>query len=127
MGSGWQLSASWQYHTGWPFTDQTLDVRVAVAPDGAERVDVLERGFGPLNALRLPPYHRLDLRVTRSLEIGRSRLEIYLDVFNAYDRMNLRGWEWLLRPNGDGTFRAVRDTGAEQLPLMPTLGFRWVF
>ena len=127
MGPDWQLSASWHYHTGWPFTDQTLRVRVAEDPDVGDDVEVLEWTFGALNGLRLPSYHRLDLRLTRAFEMSGSRLEVFLDVFNAYNRMNLRGWQWLLRPNGDGTFRTIRDTGAEQLPMMPTLGFRWVF
>jgi hypothetical protein len=127
FGSSWQLSGSWQYHTGWPFTDQMLDVVVAQAPEGPESIDVLRRGFGELNADRLPAYHRLDLRVTRAFTFERSRLELFLDVFNVYDRTNLRGWQWSLRSNGDGSYRAVKDTGEEQLPIMPTIGFRWVF
>lgn len=127
IGSDWQLSGSWQYHTGWPFTDQILDLVVAQGPDGVESVDVVRRGFGELNADRLPAYHRLDLRLTRAFTLGRSRLELFLDVFNAYDRTNLRGWQWSLRRNRDGSYRAVKDTGEEQLPIMPTLGFRWMF
>ncbi len=127
IGENWQLSSSWQYHTGWPFTDQVLDLVVTPDPDGNESVNVVRRGFGELNADRLPPYHRLDLRLTRTFTFERSRLELFLDVFNAYDRTNLRGWQWHLRPAGDGSFRAVKDTGEEQLPIMPTLGFRWVF
>ncbi|MEQ9400675.1 MAG: TonB-dependent receptor [Longimicrobiales bacterium] len=127
LGGAWQLSGAWQYHTGWPFTEQFLDVVVTEGIDGVEEVEVVRRGFGTLNAGRLPAYHRLDLRVTRRFQMDRSLLEVYLDVFNAYNRTNLRGWEWRLRDHGDGTFGAQRDPGEEQLPLMPTLGVRWVF
>ena len=123
---GWQLSGSWQYHTGWPFTEQILDVVVAESEDGSQLVDVIERGFGPINEGRLPAYHRLDLRMTRAFRFERSTLEVFLDVFNVYDRINLRGYEWFLQEQG-GVLRAARDSGEEQLPRLPTLGVRWVF
>lgn len=126
MGDRWQLSGSWQYHTGWPFTEQTLRLVVLPGSDGQE-VEIQDRGFGAYNAERLPAYHRLDLRMTRAFDFRASRLEVFLDVFNAYARTNLRGYEWYLTGNGRGGFTAARDAGEELLPIMPTLGFRWVF
>lgn len=125
-GRNWQLSGSWQYHTGWPFTNQILDVLPVEAEDGTQTVNILQRGFGPLNDNRLPPYHRMDLRATRAFRFERSTLELFLDVFNVYDRTNLRGYEWFLEDQG-GILRAVRDSGEEQLPRLPTVGLRWVF
>jgi hypothetical protein len=126
FGGSWQLSGAWSYHTGWPFTEQYLDLEVGLSEDGAEQVEVIRRGFGPYNADRLPSYHRLDLRLTRAWELGSSRLEVFLDVFNAYDRTNLRGYQWYLNRSG-GRVWAERTTGEEQLPILPTLGMRWVF
>ena len=126
LGPDWQISSSWSYHTGWPFTEQFLDLELGLSEDGTEEINVIRRGFGAINAGRLPSYHRLDLRFTRAFTLDRSRLEVFLDVFNAYNRTNLRGYEWYLRPTGNG-YRAARDSGEEQLPILPTLGFRWVF
>lgn len=126
VNPAWQISASWQYHTGWPYTEQMLEV-VVTSSEGGDTVELNRRGFGQYNAHRLPPYHRLDLRVTRAVELRTSRLELFLDVFNAYDRTNLRGYEWYLQHVGGGHFVAAREAGEEQLPIMPTLGFRWVF
>jgi hypothetical protein len=127
LGGAWQFSGVWHYHTGWPFTEQVLDVQVGTGPDGGQTLDVIRRGFGTYNGERLPPYHRLDVRVTRNFDFQSSRLEVFLDVFNAYDRTNLRGYAWGLRGTPTGRFSAVRESGEEQLPMMPTLGFRWVF
>ncbi len=127
IGRSWQVSGLWHYHTGWPFTGQTLDVRLTDPGDGGQQVEILQRGFEAYNAERLPPYHRLDVRVTRNFELRRSRLEVFLDVFNAYNRINLRGYEWVLGEVAPGRFSALRDTGEEQLPILPTLGLRWVF
>lgn len=126
LGGAWQLSGSWQYHTGWPFTRQILDIEATLSEDGTEEVSILRRGFGPLNAERLPAYHRLDLRLTRAFELQRSHLEVYLDVFNAYNRTNLRGYYYYLQPTAYG-FETRHEPGEEQLPILPTLGFRWIF
>ncbi len=126
LGDRWQVSGTWQLHTGWPYTAQYLDLVVDEGGEGEPTVELVRREFGPLNAQRLPPYHRLDVRVTRGFVVRRSRLEVFLDVFNAYNRTNLRGYEWTLRKRGD-LYSVRRETGEEQLPILPTLGFRWVF
>ncbi len=127
-GKEWQFSGSWQYRTGWPITESFLEVVVTELGDTGEQAQIIRRGFGPPNAGRLPPYHRLDLRVTRNIEVGRSRLEIFLDVFNAYNRENIRSYRYsLLDPDGDGLYTTRRGPGEELLPIMPTLGLRWVF
>jgi hypothetical protein len=122
----WQISASWQLHTGWPFTHQQLDATVIPNSNGGPARLQVTRRFGPINAERLPTYHRLDLRATRTFSIGDGGLEVYLDVFNAYDRMNLRGYEYGLRRNGN-VFTTSRSAGEGQFPLLPTLGARWTF
>ena len=126
LGRWWQFSASWQYHTGWPATNQILEVIVPEDTSG-EWPRIAQRGFAPLNRERLSPYHRLDLRVMRGFGMGRSRLDLFLDVFNVYGRINYRGFRYNLVPSGTTTWRAERRMGEELLPRMPTVGFRWVF
>jgi hypothetical protein len=122
----WQLSASWQLHTGWPFTDQSLDATLVPNVSGPPTLRVTRR-FGPLNAERLPTYHRLDLRMTRTWAVGDGQFELYLDVFNAYDRQNLRGYSYGLARNSSGGFTTTRGPGEGQFPLLPTVGVRWTF
>jgi hypothetical protein len=86
----------------------------------------VRREFGPLNARRLPAYHRLDVRVTRAFEVRGSRLELFADLFNAYDRANVRGYAYNLHRDGS-RWTTTRDVGEELLPILPTVGFRWVF
>jgi outer membrane receptor protein involved in Fe transport len=127
-GRRWQISGSWRYHSGWPITPQTMWVVGVPSADTGERTNLIQRSFGPLNGQRLPPYHRLDLRLTRNVELHRGRLEIFLDIFNVYNRENIRNFQYsLLDPEGDGDFITRRDPGQALLPIMPTFGFRWVF
>lgn len=82
--------------------------------------------FGPINGARLPPYHRLDLRVTRQFRLGRGRLQTFLDLFNVYNRTNLRSYDYRLRGQ-PGQLRVERVAGEELLPLLPSIGVRWEF
>ncbi len=53
-------------------------------------------------------------------------LQVYLDVFNLYDRTNLRGYAFLPEVTR-GRFSVRRVPGEEMLPILPTLGIRWEF
>jgi len=125
QGRSWQLSASWQYHTGWPATEQILEMVVPADATGAA-TRIVQRGFGPLNGERLPDYHRLDARGTKSFGVGRGRVEVFVDVFNVYNRINLRGFAYHLTRLGK-SWVSKRTPGEQLLPRLPTLGFRWVF
>lgn len=66
--------------------------------------------------------------MTRNFDIGRSRLELFLDIFNVYNRENIRSYLYsLIDPDGDGLYTVRREPGLTLLPMMPTLGLRWVF
>lgn len=128
LGSKWHVSGSWQYHTGWPYTEPFLDVDPVLDDGGQVTGAIVRRAYGPLNALRLPAYHRLDVRFTRAFVFRRSNLEIYLDLFNAYNRKNLRGFRYnLWRNDALGRFTLERADGDPLIPLLPNLGFRWTF
>jgi hypothetical protein len=117
----WTISAGWRYHSGWPATAWSY------------RVEELESGrtfwtreFGPVRELRLPAYHRLDLRVTRAFQVRGNPLTAFVDLFNAYDRTNLAGYEF----GGtfvDGMVLMERRNGQTLLPFLPTFGLRYEF
>jgi hypothetical protein len=117
----WRVSAAWQLHSGWPVTPITFEVDSL--RDGTHHV---RPQYGTMNSGRLAPYHRLDLRVSNERTLGVGRLSVYVDLFNVYDRANPRGLGYTVRdwnaPRAD-----VRQRPMSQLPLLPTLGARWVF
>ena len=49
--------------------------------------------FGPINAERLPSYHRLDLRASREWRLQKGNLTLFLEIQNAYDRLNVAGFD----------------------------------
>jgi outer membrane cobalamin receptor len=116
----WAFSAAWQYHTGWP----TTDVVYSLSPLANGR-RLLVSANGPIYGLRLPDYHRLDLRATRRIALRRGELRVFLDVFNAYDRKNALGYDHRVTVSG-AQVTDVREP-REQLPLLPSLGASWEF
>ena len=120
-GGAWRFSLTFQYHSGWPATASQFEIEAL--PDSTL---VLARTIGEINTLRLPAYHRLDLRLSRNFNLGSGILQAYLDVFNAYNRANLRGYWFQPRVN-DGRVTVRQFPGEELLPILPTIGFRWEF
>jgi hypothetical protein len=92
--------------------------------DGSDVAIVRE--YGEPYAARLPAYHRLDLRVTRTFDLRRGRLAIFFDVFNLYDRENPQSYNYDLRYSRQNGL-AVRRHLEPLLPRLPTLGASWEF
>ena len=136
--SAWEFSAGWQYHTGWPSTPMefqvdTLGVFSADDPpppgwrsctdDSCLRLLVTERP-GQINAERLPAYHRMDIRATRTFQVGNGTLSAFLDVFNLYNRENLRSYDYKVElPSG----KVIQNVGETLLPILPSFGLTWEF
>jgi len=115
-GKNLNLKARWNLASGFPFT-QNLGLYEELLLDygtliqsGSGRGDFTVF-YGPYNEGRLPWYHRLDLSVSWTIELGRKvSLEINGGVLNVYNRQN--------------PFYLDRLTGKQvnQLPLMPHAG-----
>lgn len=114
----WRFSAAWQYHTGWPVTDLNY-ARVTLT--NGSRVTV--RSFGPTLGSRLPAYHRLDLRASRTIATRHGVLKVFVDVFNAYDHQNLIAYDYSTSVTGG--VLTVRKQPRDMLPILPTAGFSW--
>ena len=81
--------------------------------------DAFEAISGEPNSVRFPTFHQLDVRVDKRWTFERWRLELYLDLQNAYNRMNAEAFAY----SYDYRQRA-RITG---LPIIPSFGLRGEF
>ena len=124
----WTVTGAFQFHTGWPFTPQIIkfDTLTVFQGQGLESNLRWREEFGALNSVRLPAYHRLDLRVTRRFALRQGTLDVYLDLFNAYDQSNLRSYNYATWVIGDEV-KWVQLPKDELLPFLPSLGLRWEF
>ena len=117
----WQLSCSWQYHTGWPTTD--INYSLVRLNDGSL---TYTWAYGPYNSQRAPAYHRLDLRATRTYRLKHSLLRAYLDVFNAYDHRNVDGYDTPSATVVQGRL-VVTKNPLRMFSLIPSFGLSWEF
>ncbi len=133
--NAWEFSAGWQYHTGWPSTPMEFQVDTlgvvpannpppgsrSCNPDFCIQLLVTERP-GQINARRLPAYHRMDIRATRTFQVGSGTLSVFLDVFNLYNRENLRSFDYKVQlPSGT----PIANVGETLLPILPSFGLTW--
>lgn len=110
----WSLSLSGRYHTGWPATPH--EVVRAYRSGTLDPMQVAEK----VNSARLGDYRRVDLRFTRAVAVAGSRLDLFVDVFNALGHRNMRRLPTPEAPGPEGSRfmdRYLPRTGAIGLTL----------
>lgn len=115
----WHLTAAWLYHTGWPATSWTYDWA-----ELSDKSIFWTRHFNQVYSERLTPYHRLDLRATRTWTMRAGQFDLFVDLFNVYKRANEASLAYTGRIV-DGTVRMRRQVSDQGLPFLPTVGFRY--
>ena len=93
-GESLEYSLRWRFAGGRPYTpfDEIESARQGTGIVQRERI----------NALRLPSYHRLDLRVDHRRHFDRFNLVSFFTLLNAYDRANLYHYYWHSGDNRTG-------------------------
>ncbi|MDB4980034.1 MAG: TonB family protein / TonB-dependent receptor [Myxococcales bacterium] len=109
LGGHWDVSSTFRYVTGNPYTPVNASVYNA-------NTDTYKPVYGATNSSRDPAFHRLDLRVERTWLIKRVSLAAYLDVQNAYNRQSQEGRTY--------NFDFTQSKGIPGLPIIPSIGLR---
>jgi len=109
LGRGWDLSTTFRYATGNPYTRIKASIYNA-------NLDVYRPLYGEVNGARDPAFHRLDLRVEKSWTVRTGRVAAYLDLQNAYNRQAQEGRAY--------NYNFRDSTPIPGLPLIPSIGLR---
>ena len=80
-----EISFRWRYLGGRPYTEHTYYRGIRTWAIDEET---------PLNALRYPVYHRLDLRIDRRYLFNGWNMVTYFDFINVYGRNNIWGYSY---------------------------------
>jgi len=117
----WRVNARWNFGSGFPFT-KTQGYSGSIPFNGDVNYDYTTSNadlsilFGPLNAGRLPTYHRMDVGVTKIWKLdANQQINLDFSVTNVYDRQNIF------------YFDRVRYQRVDQLPLLPSFGVTYKF
>lgn len=106
-----EFGAKWQYRTGNPYTP-CEGATLQFDPRNGNPIYIPI--YAETNSDRLPPYHRLDLRVSKIFQFGSWKLGAFLELLNTYNRKNLLDFNY----SEDCQTR----NDINQLPFIPYLG-----
>ncbi|HUR60396.1 MAG TPA: TonB-dependent receptor [Opitutaceae bacterium] len=118
----WQFSVAWQYHNGWPTSEINFS-RVALASGGNATLGTINHLYG----VNLPAYQRVDVRMQRRFQLKNSTLRAYIDVFNAFNRTNIIGYDYRLTEGPNRQLVTNRVPGGSLFPRLPSVGLTWDF
>ncbi|MCU7496150.1 MAG: TonB-dependent receptor [Ignavibacteria bacterium] len=82
----WEISARWTYAGGCPYT-----------PFDEAKSREFNSGMideNNINSVRYPDYHSLNVRVDKKFFFSSQSLDVYLSVWNAYNRKNVSEYYW---------------------------------
>ena len=68
---------------------------------------------------RLPVFHQLDIRIDKTFVLDTFLIEAFIDIQNLYYAKNSEVIAW--------SFDYSQRNTLEGIPILPTMGFRWVF
>jgi len=119
LGAKWTMNVNWNYHTGW----RTTALSIQEQPETGVHMVAPAEPF----AETFPAYHRMDLRISRNVIFSsRREFRLFVDIFNCYNRKNIRGYEaiGLVETSGVPRIEVEEETW---LPILPTVGATWRF
>lgn len=120
-GQQWVLSLAGRYHSGWPRTP----LLVTVIPDEANALIGVDGDLSQRNQERYDDYFRLDLRLSRTVQLDRGSLQFYFEVFNLLNTDNqccVAGHDLTASPSP-----VLSPQYDSYLPIFPSFGFIWTF
>ena len=114
--NSWKMDMRWNLGSGFPFTQtqgfyESLNFQDGINTDYTSNNGELGIQYAELNKGRLPYYHRLDLSISKTINIAKkSELDISASVTNVYNRENIF------------YFNRIKYERVNQLPIMPSIG-----
>ena len=109
----WNLGVKFQYATGNPYTPYIGVVK-------KQGMNFIVEG--DRNSARYPDYHKIDVRLDKTFNLGSWSINAYLDLWNIYNRANVISYTF--QANADGT---VKTNVREDFGILPVLGVNILF
>lgn len=110
LGRGWKATPAFVFGTGQAYSPAVASFEVNLDPFFSTPTRALVSNY---QGERLPPYHRLDVGVTKEGRFfGVADYELQLQLLNAYGRKN--PWFYFYRGRRDGS---VERTRVNQIPI----------
>jgi hypothetical protein len=83
FGKNWEIGARWRFLGGTPYTPYDVEESALISNWDLRGQPILD--FTQINAIRLPAFHQLDLRIDKKYFFDNWNLNWYVDIQNAYN------------------------------------------
>ncbi|GAA0877332.1 TonB-dependent receptor [Algoriphagus jejuensis] len=83
FGKNWEIGTRWRFLGGTPYTPYDLDESSLISNWDLRNTGILD--YDQINAVRLSPFHQLDLRIDKKYYFDRWNLNWYVDIQNLYN------------------------------------------
>ncbi|MDG1277932.1 MAG: TonB-dependent receptor [Algoriphagus sp.] len=83
FGKNWEIGARWRFLGGTPYTPFDVEESSLISNWDLRGQPILD--FTQINAIRLPAFHQLDLRIDKKYFFENWNLNWYVDIQNAYN------------------------------------------
>ena len=83
FGKNWEIGARWRFLGGTPYTPFDLEESSLISNWDLRNAGILD--YSQINAIRLDPFHQLDLRVDKKYYFKNWNLNWYVDIQNLYN------------------------------------------
>jgi len=83
FGKNWEAGGRWRFLGGAPYTPYDLQESSLISNWDLRNSGILD--YSQINAIRLDPFHQLDLRIDKKYYFKRWNLNWYVDVQNIYN------------------------------------------
>ncbi len=110
LGYKWDFNLRASYGSGFAFTPSintydktTLSYKYVI---------------GEKNSARIPPYKRIDVRISKELTVWSLKADLFLDVSNLFNFENVQGYNYRYDNNGNPMTEEIK-----LWPIIPTIGF----
>ena len=128
----WEIGVKWRYSTGNPYTPTIGFERREVPKTDAIYGEVIVVSnvpiLGEVNSLRVPPFHRLDIRIKKSFIFNCWQMGVFLELFNVYNRKNVLEFSYRREYTRESNSNAsIEKEAFHQLPFFPYLGVAMTF
>ncbi|MDI1321582.1 MAG: TonB-dependent receptor [Algoriphagus sp.] len=79
----WEFGARWRFLGGTPYTPYDVEESSLISNWDLRNQPILD--YSQINAIRLPAFHQLDLRLDKKYYFDKWNLDWYVDIQNAYN------------------------------------------
>ena len=83
FGKNWEIGSRWRFLGGTPYTPFDVEQSSLISNWNLRNSGILD--FSRINAIRLDPFHQLDLRIDKKYFFERWNLNWYIDIQNLYN------------------------------------------